>query len=103
MIAESPKPKSISSYGKHSGVVVRNDPITPQSVRAQELPTLSFGRAVSHVKGQMYGGLPQMSKGCSLNQAQIMGLGAPNVSMPPMGKKKSALCEISDFDADSFI
>lgn len=58
MIAESPKPKSISSYGKHSGVVVRNDPITPQSVRAQELPTLSFGRAVSHVKGQVYGGLP---------------------------------------------
>jgi len=29
LLAESPQPKSISSYGKHGQVKVRNDPTTP--------------------------------------------------------------------------
>lgn len=58
-LAESPAPKTIKSFFKHSTVIVRNDPMTPQScitggglTRKADRPVDTFGQISSAVKVQ---------------------------------------------------
>jgi len=103
LIAESPKPKSISSYSRHSSVRVRNDPITPQQQLDKKLDVgLTFSQVSSAMKGGFGTSALTMNKACSLNP-QILAMSGPQISMPPPQKKKSILCAVSDFDGSSFM
>lgn len=101
----TPKPKSVSSYAKHSSVMIRNDPITPQHYPEHMKYDASFGQVSSAVKGNGFGtSALAMSKVCSLNPG-ILSMQGAHISVPPAvnKKKNSILCTVSDFDADSFM